>query len=1293
MQANNYVQSQFRSTVMSATTDQQQVNAAKPKKPKYEGPPKCKWCESIDHKSFFCKEKPICQKCGKAGHTEETCWIIKKPFPLGQRIFNMRLQGKSVKFSVEDLKNHRDLLQSLGYHFHDRHEKETRYYEKAKERRAIKKAEEKAKKVDLPPPEEPQEEPSSDSMDVEMNNVSCRPGPLTKENHSKCNFLPIRVGNAKLPFMIDTGAELNLFPQKLLQLLSPSNTSTFTGFDDTFHIKGLGGKSNCIGTITITLDIDEIPYEIEFFVNSEVNLPILGLPGLKTLSAKVDVSSPALILPDSTVTLEQMPFNEVPLLAHVQEAEEKFSMSQIRAQVNPELPEGKSNEIIGLLLKYDSTWRKTSIGKCKILQHEIKTTCESPIKQGMRRYSEAQSTEIKRQVEDLLSVGAIKSSYSPWRSQIVMVSKKTGEWRMCIDYRKLNEVTVPDSYPLPVIEDLLDKLGGVEHVITLDLKAGFHQIRMKKEDAHKTAFATPTGLYEWNVMPFGLINAPATFQRMVNELLRDRLGNGVLVYIDDIVIYAKTWAQLMETLEWVLKKFSQNDVFINIRKCYFGHTEFEYLGATIKKGKVCPSKKSLETISRLTVPTDENQVRRFLGMVGYLRRFIPDFAVKVKPIQALITAETFHWSPDCQSSYDEMKSFISSASCSLYLPDPLLPFILDTDASGYAIGGVLQQYDGKECKVLQFASKKLTAAEAKWSIYELEAYAIVWSIFHFAHYLKGRKFTVRSDHQSLKWLWSAEKSRIARWAMFLQEFNFKIIYRAGNKQQHVDIFTRDVCFGDVDEVIEKKLEDVLCTVNTFMPRPGVNFPTVDEFVEALKEDNTYKKIPHRLQDDLIIVKGRIYVPQSLRQRILHVFHYSRSGGHQGVQRTYRRLNEKFWWNNMIQDIQQFNKQCLTCLRRQNPQHIVGEGNLLGHGMFELISVDTVGPVWFNKQQWYLFTCIDHLTKFPVVIPLKTIRGIDVWEAFYSNWISYFGAPRNLLADNAFDNQDFKSRVESLGTKCIFTLPYHPQGNGVVESFHQFLKKSISAFVSIETTWSFTDIVASTLLAFRSTPHPSTGDSPYRLLTGCDMVLPHFQNWTKFEDSHADVVARLMLVTNLRRDAFDNALQLLVRKKVTKTEEIKVGDVVIAVLKGKHQAQIQARFGTTKLMPMWTEPCRVTKFHGESLVITSMWHEGLIYTVPLSEVRKLIRFDPKFKSTVVNELNNDSIQHYDPVNNHALRRQNTPTPHPSHINKQTKKKRDIPKIRENNITTTRQIDRHLTQLSLTRKPWHLHVSLD
>ncbi|EZG42712.1 integrase core domain protein, partial [Gregarina niphandrodes] len=302
---------------------------------------------------------------------------------------------------------------------------------------------------------------------------------------------------------------------------------------------------------------------------------------------------------------------------------------------------------------------------------------------------------------------------------------------------------------------------------------------------------------------------------------------------------------------------------------------------------------------------------------------------------------------------------------------------------------------------------------------------------------------------------------------------------------------------------------------------------------------------------------------------------------------------------MFNDVRNFAKQCLTCIRRRHTAIDFVRGNLLSTGLFEIVACDTVGPIWFQKRQYYLFTCIDHLSKFAIAVPLNTVRAVDLWEAFYCNWLSLLGSPRNLLSDNAFRATEFQERCQGLGINCLFCSAYYPQGNSVVEAFHQYLNRSISSFTST-TPWSFPEIVASAMMAYRSTPHPTTGESPYRIVTGADLVLPHFQQWHRYENLIQDVVPRLRLLDTFRQDALDHTLRTISRRRTPTTKEIKVGDTVVMLLRGKLLATLQERFGSSKLVPNWSEPCRVTEIKGHKVVAQSIWHKDLVYESPLSE---------------------------------------------------------------------------------------------
>ena len=411
---------------------------------------------------------------------------------------------------------------------------------------------------------------------------------------------------------------------------------------------------------------------------------------------------------------------------------------------------------------------------------------------------------------------------------------------MCIDYRELNRITKKDAYPLPLIDSLLRMFEGCSFFSTLDLKSGYHQVRMAEEDKEKTAFVSPFGFFQYVVMPFGLCNAPATFQRLVDELFGKYSGQGIGVYLDDIVIYAASVGRHNELLEIVLQTLISNGLFLNIAKSKFGFRRVKYLGMIVDGEGIHPDPAKVELISKLQPPNDVPSVRRFLGTVGYFRQFVVGFAQRAEPLTNLLRRNVpWRWTQREQNAFEELRNVLKQQPIVLTFPRNDWSWVLDTDASGTQVAAVLQQADPSgRPHIVACASRCLTEFEQKWPIRELEAFAIVWAILHFAEYLRGQsEFTVRTDHESLKWLWNTDNKRIARWALALQEFQFKVLYQKGSQHHHVDIFTRDIPLTQLEESLSDR---IAMTANVFTVAPvcelqingdGEIFPSVTTFKE------------------------------------------------------------------------------------------------------------------------------------------------------------------------------------------------------------------------------------------------------------------------------------------------------------------------------------------------------------------------------------------------------------------------------------------------------------------------------
>ncbi|KAM0730323.1 Retrovirus-related Pol polyprotein from transposon 17.6 [Formica fusca] len=448
-----------------------------------------------------------------------------------------------------------------------------------------------------------------------------------------------------------------------------------------------------------------------------------------------------------------------------------------------------------------------------VLQHRIPTTDDQPINTRQYRFPQIHKEEINKQVEELLEGGIVKHSQSPYNTPIWIVPKKEDSqgnkrWRMVLDFRALNDKTIGDAYPLPNIVDILDQLGGARYFSVCDLASGFHQIKMNREDGHKTAFTTPFGHYEFDRMPFGLKNAPATFQRLMDLVLTGLQGKELFVYMDDIVIYATSLEEHERKYNALIERLREANLKLQPDKCEFLKTEVTYLGHVISKDGVKPDPKKLEAVQRFPRPKTPKNIKQFLGLAGYYRRFIPNFSKFAKPLTNLLKNDTrFEWTSVQEESFEILKQKLCEEPVLQY-PDFSKSFILTTDASGIAVGGILSQGEINKDLPIAYASRTLTDNELKYDTYEKEALAIVYCVKHFRPYLYGRKFTLVTDHKPLMWFKNAQDAnmRILRWRLKLAEYDYEVVYKAGKTNVNADALSRNpVNIEEIDcKIIKNK---------------------------------------------------------------------------------------------------------------------------------------------------------------------------------------------------------------------------------------------------------------------------------------------------------------------------------------------------------------------------------------------------------------------------------------------------------------------------------------------------------
>lgn len=528
---------------------------------------------------------------------------------------------------------------------------------------------------------------------------------------------------------------------------------------------------------------------------------LIGVNLIIQLGIKIDLLNKKLVFPNHQIplnftingnkTIQNINFDKCSSLQKPIMQEKSHATLRVK-HLSPD----QRSKITQLCNKYSEIFqlKHTKLTTTPEIAHHIELTSEKPIFKRQYRYPNAQKTEIQKQIKELLENDIIRESKSPWNSPIIIVNKKqdaSGEqkFRMVIDYRELNDKTVNDRYPVPHIEGILDQLNGSKFFSILDLKSGFHQIPMYEKDIEKTAFSVENNHYEYVRMPFGLKNAPSTFLRLMNRVLSGLIGTSCLCYMDDIIIYGKTIDEHFQNIELVFKRLQSFNLKVQLDKSEFIHTEIPFLGHIVSDKGIRPNPEKIIAITNMKIPSTTKQLKSFLGIIGYYRKFIHNFAEKTKPLTKKLKkdAKINIKEQDYVTAFQQCKDMLCKEPILTY-PDFLEPFELTTDASNYAIGAILSQND----KPISYASRTLNSAETNYSATEKELLAIVWATKHYRPYLYGKTFQIYTDHKPLEWLFKLKdpNSKLTRWRLRLEEFDYKVVYKKGKENSNVDALSR-----------------------------------------------------------------------------------------------------------------------------------------------------------------------------------------------------------------------------------------------------------------------------------------------------------------------------------------------------------------------------------------------------------------------------------------------------------------------------------------------------------------------
>lgn len=810
---------------------------------------------------------------------------------------------------------------------------------------------------------------------------------------------------------------------------------------------------------------------------------------------------------------------------------------------------------------------------------EIKLAESTPVAYRPYKLSYQEKLKVREITQDLLDKGIIRRSNSEYASPIILVKKRDGSDRLCVDYRALNRITVKDRYPLPLIDDHIDRLGGHKFFISLDMATGFHQIKISENSIHLTGFVTPEDHFEFLKMPYGLANSPIVYQRIINETLRDHINEGnVLVYVDDVLLLSNSVDEGIALLRRVLETLTTAGFSINLRKCSFLTTEVEYLGRLVSQGQVRPSPRKVEALVNTTPPENLKQVRQFLGLAGYFRRYIQNYATKTAPIANLTRKGVrFNWTSDCEAIRQEIIKELTNEPV-LAIFDPKLLTEVHTDASSIGYGAVLLQVHPDSKKhVVAYFSKSTKGAEPKYHSYELETLAVVKALQNFRHYLVGLKFSVITDCNALK---STERKkdllpRVARWWVYLQDFDFSIEYRRGVMMPHADYLSRNPA-ASVNHISKPHNWAQIA-----QSADNETLELIQKFNDGQLDSNRYS-----VQNNILYYKYTpigenprllCYVPKGHRLSLLRVFHDEHE--HIGIEKTLDLILKHFWFPGLRQFVRKYVSHCLVCVSHKRVPRAPLQ-NIISWEKpdtpFHTVHVDALGPLPASNDYKFVLVVVDAFTKFTLLYPLQRQDTTEL-KGVITQAISLFGVPKLMIVDKGrmFESREFISWTNQLGCDLHFITPEMHQANGQAERY----MRTVLNMLRVETGYkkaSWSDMLWKVQLVLNITKQKTTRASPMSLLIGNEANTPVIRTLVR------DIAVEGLSPNReaLRELARDRARRLLSKNKTRQDEQVNrgrhlprqynLGDLVFVIkvsqLTGKLDSAMRGPYKVVKVLP-------------------------------------------------------------------------------------------------------------------------------
>ncbi|KAI3776282.1 hypothetical protein L1987_46057 [Smallanthus sonchifolius] len=704
----------------------------------------------------------------------------------------------------------------------------------------------------------------------------------------------------------------------------------------------------------------------------------------------------------------------------------------------------------------------------------------NPVARAPYRLAPSEMQELASQLQELPDKGFIRPSHSPWGAPVLFVKKKDGSFRMCIDYRELNKLTIKNCYPFPRIDDLFDQLQGSTCFSKIDLRSGYHQLRVQEDDIPKTAFRTWYGHYEFMVMPFGLTNAPAVFMDLMNRVCKPYLDKFMIVFIDDILIYSKTKADHEQHLRLVLDLLRKEQLYAKFSKCEFWLKEVQFLGHIVNDKGIHVDPAKIETVKNWNAPKTPTEVRSFLGLAGYYRHFISNFSKIAVPLTTLThKGKAYEWGPNQEEAFQTLKQKLCNAPI-LTLPDGNDDLVVYCDASNQGLGCVLMQRG----KVIAYASRQLKVHEKNYTTHDLELGAVVFALKIWRHYLYGTKCVVFTNHKSLQHIFNQKElnMRQRRWVELLNDYECEIRYHPGKANVVADALSRKDHVMLHCARIQTDIQTRILEAQHVSVTEGNMYEEMSCGVELLLESKP---------NGLLYYLNRIWVPDhdDLRAFLMNEAHKTRYSIHPGADKMYPDLRQLYWWPGIKKDIALYVAKCLTCSKvkaeHQRPSGLLEQPEI-PVWKWENIAMDFITKLPRTSSGYdSIWVIIDRLTKSAHFLPIREDFKVEKLARIYIDEIvSRHGVPVNIISDRdaRFTSRFWQSLQKALGTRLDLSTAYHPQTDGQTERTIQTLEDMLRACV-IDFGGNWDSHQSLIEFSYNNSYHTSINMAPFEALYG------------------------------------------------------------------------------------------------------------------------------------------------------------------------------------------------------------------